>query len=184
MSSSSFLPNIIKVCLRVSTFWSTQWCSSDFYFRGDNYITKKARVVSLYVILLVLLFIPTKYYQIIPNSMGVMACTRFCFRGDNYITKKLRIVSLARSTSTGPSLYSCQILSNYVSGYQSYGALKDVSMDFCFRRDNYKSKQVRVVSLDTPTGPSLYPYQILSNYLKQYGSYSLHKILASGKIPI
>ena len=42
--------------------------------------------------------------------------------------------------------------------------------------------KVRVVSLahNTPTGPSLYPYQILSNYLKQYGSYGLHKISASG----
>ena len=43
---------------------------------------------------------------------------------------------------------------------------------------------VRVVSLarDTPADPPLYPYQILSNYLKQYGSYGLHKISASGEI--
>ena len=42
---------------------------------------------------------------------------------------------------------------------------------------------VRVVSLahNTPTGP-LHPYQISSNYLKQYGSYGLHKISASGEI--
>ena len=40
---------------------------------------------------------------------------------------------------------------------------------------------MRVVSLarDTPTGPPLHPYQI-SNYLKQYGIYGLHKTLASG----
>ena len=44
-------------------------------------------------------------------------------------------------------------------------------------------KKVRVVSpaQDTPTGPPLHPYQI-SNYLKQYGSYGLHKISASGEI--
>ena len=46
-------------------------------------------------------------------------------------------------------------------------------------------KKVRVVSLapNTPTGPplSLYPNQI-SNYLKQYGSCGLHKVLASGEI--
>ena len=44
--------------------------------------------------------------------------------------------------------------------------------------------KVRVVShaRDMPTGPPLHPYQILSNYLKQYGSYGLHKILASGEI--
>ena len=42
-------------------------------------------------------------------------------------------------------------------------------MDFCFRGDNYIMKKVRVVSLarNIPTGPPLYPYQILSNYLKQ-----------------
>ena len=41
-----------------------------------------------------------------------------------------------------------------------------------------------VVSLacDTPTGPSLHPYQIFSNYHKQYGSYGLHKISASGEL--
>ena len=64
-----------------------------------------------------------------------------------------------------------------VSGYGT--------QDFGFRGDNYiMEKKVRVVSLacDTPTGPPLHLYQILSYYLKQYGSYSLHKILASGEI--
>ena len=44
--------------------------------------------------------------------------------------------------------------------------------------------KVRVVSLarDMPTGPPLHFYQILSYYLKQYGSYGLHKILASVEI--
>ena len=56
--------------------------------------------------------------------------------------------------------------------------------NFCFRGDNYIMNTVRVVSLarDTPTGPPLHPYQILSNYLKQYGSYGLHKISASREI--
>ena len=35
---------------------------------------------------------------------------------------------------------------------------------------------------DMPTGHPLHPCQILSNYLKQYGSYGLHKISASGEI--
>ena len=83
-SSSSFLPNITKVCLRVSKLWSPQ---------GWVY--------------------------------------NFCFRGDNYIMKKVSVVYLA---------------------------------------------------CDMPTGPPLHPYQILSNYLKQYGSYGLHKISASGEI--
>ena len=37
-------------------------------------------------------------------------------------------------------------------------------------------------SCDMPTGPPLHPYQILSNYIKQYGSCGLHMILASGEI--
>ena len=55
---------------------------------------------------------------------------------------------------------------------------------FCFRGDNYIRNTVRVVSIarDTPTGPPLHPYHILSNYLKQYGSYGLHKMSASGEL--
>ena len=55
------------------------------------------------------------------------------------------------------------------------------ALDFHFRGDNYTMNKVRIVSLthNRPTGPPLHPYQILSNYLKQYGSYGLHKILAS-----
>ena len=60
---------------------------------------------------------------------------------------------------------------------------KDFS-DFYFRGDNYITKKVKVVSLvrDTTTDPSLHPYQILWNYLKQYRSYGLHKISASREI--
>ena len=56
--------------------------------------------------------------------------------------------------------------------------------NFCFRGDNYITNKVRVIFLacDTPTGPTLHPYQILSNYLKLYGSYGLQMISASGKI--
>ena len=42
-ASSSFLPNIIKICLRVSKLWSAQ----DFGFSEGNYVMKKVRVVSL-----------------------------------------------------------------------------------------------------------------------------------------
>ena len=57
---------------------------------------------------------------------------------------------------------------------------------FLLQGNNYITKKVRVVSLprDTPTGPPLHPYQILSSYLKMYGSYGLHKILVSGVIII
>ena len=69
--------------------------------------------------------------------------------------------------------------------YESYGAHKDASMDFFFRQDNYIKKKVRVVFLlarDMPTDPPFHPYQILSKYLKQYGSYGPHKISASGEL--
>ena len=85
--------------------------------------------------LLVLLFLPTKYYQIISNSMGVMACRRFLLQGDNYIRKIMRVVSLACEVPTGPPLHSYQTLPKYVLGYQSYGAHKD-EYNFCFRKDN------------------------------------------------
>ena len=59
-----------------------------------------------------------------------------------------------------------------------------MSLQFLLQGDNYLINDVRIISLmhDTPTGPPLYLYQTLSNYLKQYGSYGLHKISASGKI--
>ena len=59
---------------------------------------------------------------------------------------------------------------------------KDVSTDFCLKGDNYITKKVSVVSLarDTPTGSPLHPFQLLSNYLKQYDSYGLHKGFSFG----
>ena len=59
-----------------------------------------------------------------------------------------------------------------------------ISTDFCFRGDNYITKKVRVVSLarDMHTVPPVHPDKLLSNYLKQYGSYDLHKVSASREI--
>ena len=88
--SFTFLPNIIKVCLRVSKLWPAQ----DFRFTerdNSNFIpcvvisTAQGIKLELSLLhpthLLVFLFIPTKYYQIISNTMGVMACTRFRLQG-------------------------------------------------------------------------------------------------------
>ena len=186
-SSSSFLPNIIKICLKVSKLWSAQ----DFGFRGDNYVMKKVRVVSLacdtpsgpllhfyktlskYVFgyqsygvhkslvsgeittwrrkkwelsllhvtcLLVLLFISTKYYHIISNSMGVMACTRFRLQGRQLHNEESEL-SLLHTTSLLVRLF---ISTKY---YQNMS--KDIKVmeytrlrlkDFCFREDNYIAK--------------------------------------------
>ena len=99
--SSSSLPNIIKLSQTVWELWPAQ----DFSFGGDNYITKKMRVVSLtHNLPTVLLFIPTKYYQIVSNSMEVMACTRFQLQG-RWLHNKDRVVSLAHNMPTGSPLY-------------------------------------------------------------------------------
>ena len=49
--------------------------------------------------------------------------------------------------------------------------------DFGFKGDNYIVKTVRVVSFarDTPTGPPLHSYQILSKYVQGYRRYGEHK---------
>ena len=107
---------------------------------------------------------------ILPQTvLELLPAQDFGLREDNYLTKKVTVVSLACDMPTSPPLHSYQILPKYVKGYQSYGMHKD-DYNFCFRGDNYITNKVRVVSLarDMPTGPPLYPYQILSNYLKQY----------------
>ena len=68
-------------------------------------------------LLLYLIYIPTIYNQIISNSIGVMACTRFLIRGSNYITKKVRVVSLACGMPTGLPLHPYHILSHYLKRY-------------------------------------------------------------------
>ena len=144
LSSSSSLPNMIKLSQTVWKLWPAQ----DFGFRGDNYIMTTVRVVSLahdtttgpplhsYQI---------KYYQSMSKGIKVMERTRmrlqyFCFRGDNYIMNKVRVVSLAWDMPTGLHLHPYQI-----SNYLSMGVM--ACTDFGFRGDNYIMKTVRVVSL-------------------------------------
>ena len=81
-----------------------------------------------------------------------------CLRGDNYITKKVRIDSLA--------LLILQTL------WELWPA-----QYFHFSGDNKLTKKVKVVALasDTPTGPPLLFYQILSKYVEWYQSYGAYK---------
>ena len=91
-SSSSTLPNIIILSQSVWELWPAQ----DFGFRGDNYITRKVRVVSLsrdtpngpplhpYII------------KLSQTVWELWPAQDFGFRGDNYITKTVRVVSFAR----------------------------------------------------------------------------------------
>ena len=100
-SSPMSLPNIIKICLRVSKLRRTQ----DFGFRGDNYITKKkVRVVSC------TWHAYRSSSSFLPNIISsaylrpvweLWPAQDFGFRGDNYIMKKVRVVCHAHNTPTG-----------------------------------------------------------------------------------
>ena len=106
----------------------------------------------------------------------------FSLGGDNYITKTG--LSLLHGTCLLVLLFiSTKHYQNMSKGIKVMACTRFPVQDFGFRGDNYLTNKVTVVSLahDTPTGP-LHPYQILSNYLKQYGSYGLQKISASGEI--
>ena len=127
--------------------------------------------------LLVLLFMPTKYNQIISISIGVMGCARFQLQERKlYNEDSKSCLSCSRHTYWSSFSFLPNIIKICLRVAKLWPA-----QDFGFRGDDYFTNNVRVVSLarDTPTGPPLHPYQILSNYLKQYGGYGLHKISAS-----
>ena len=60
----------------------------------------------------------------------------------------------------------------------------EFGLEICSGEITRKNNKARVVFIicNTPTSFDICPYQILSNYLKQYGSYDLHMISASGAI--
>ena len=99
-SSSSFLPNIIKICLRVSKLWPAQ----DFRFRGDNYTTNKKITLS---------YTQRAYWSSSSSLPNIIKLSQtvgelwpafdFGFRRGNYIRKTVRVVSLARDTPIGHS---------------------------------------------------------------------------------
>ena len=83
-SPSTFLPNMIKKCLRVSKLWSAQGWGYNISDSGE--ITTSTYRIQWELSLmhgtcLLVLFIPTKYYQITSNSMGVTACRLFQLQG-------------------------------------------------------------------------------------------------------
>ena len=77
-SSSSSLPNMIKLSQTVRELWSAQ----GFGFRGYNYIMKIELSLLHVTCLLVLLYIPTKYYQNMSKGIQVMELTRMCLLTD------------------------------------------------------------------------------------------------------
>ena len=76
------VPNIIKIFHINKNLLSAQ----DFCFKIlSGEITRKRTQYELFFLhaafLLDLVYVPTIYYQIISNSVGVMACTRFLLHG-------------------------------------------------------------------------------------------------------
>ena len=165
------------------TVWEL-WPAQDFGFRGDNYKTKTVRVISLaldtppgpplqsYQIL-------SKYVEGYQSHGAHNDEYNFCFRGDNELSENC--LSCTRHAYWSSSSFLPNILKLSQTVWELWPA-----QDFGVRGDDYITKTVRVVSLarDTPTGPPLHSYQIYSNYLRQYGSYGLRKISASGEMTI
>ena len=80
-------------------------------------------------------------------------------------------------TLSGPALYFYQVLRNYLKRYQSYRA--DTISILKITKGNNSAKNVggvTVVDLCTLSGPALYFYQVLRNYLKRYQSYRVDMI--------
>ena len=154
-SYSSFLQNIIKICLRVSKLWSAGEITT--------YRRLKWELSLLHVTcLLVLLLICTKYYHI-SNSIRVMACTRFRLQVRQLHTEESEsCLSCTRHSfwSSSSSLRIIIKLSQLV--WELWPA-----QNFGFRGDNYTTITVGVITLarDTPTGPPLHFYQTLSKYV-------------------
>ena len=123
-----------------------------------------------------MLYISTKFREIILNSIKVIERTPFLYwklqRG--IIPPKnvggVNIVYLC--TSSGHALYLCQLSWNYLEWYQSYRA-DTISIRKITKGDN-SAKNVggeTVFNLCTLSGHALYFYQVLWNYLKRYQSY-------------
>ena len=119
--SSSSLPNLIKLS---HTIWELcpRW---DFGFRGDNYITKTVRVITL------ARNIPTgpllHFYQTLSKYvLGYKSYGLHKISASGEITTQLivRVVSLTHNTPTGPPLHPYQILSNYLKQYGNNGLHK------------------------------------------------------------
>ena len=125
---------------------------------------------------LVMLYISTKFCEIISNGIKVIERTRFLYRKfqRGIIPQKnvggVTVVDLC--TSSGHALYFYQVLWNYLKRYQSYRA--DTISILKITKGNNSAKNVggvTVVNLCTSSDHGLYLYQVSWNYLKRYQSY-------------
>ena len=76
--------NIMKIFQVIKKLWSAQKFDLDIH--SGEITRKKEQKQSSFLdvtllIDLICMYVTTIYYQIIPNSMGIKACTRFLFQG-------------------------------------------------------------------------------------------------------
>ena len=141
-------------------------------FRGDNHKKIKAKVV------LLACDAPTWpdicSYQLLSNylkHMGVIACRRFWLQGTKAHNEEVRVVSVASNTPTVLIFTSNKYYQNISNHYVDMKCTI-IWLINSFRGDKPKKTRVVLLAIDTPTWPDIWFCQIISNYLKQYGSYS------------
>ena len=129
----------------------------------------------------VLLYISTKFREIILNSIKVIERTPFLYwklqRGiiQQKIVGGATVVNLCMSS--GHALYLCQVSWNDIKRYQSY-RVSTISIRKITKGNNSAKNAggATVVNLCTSSNHALYFYQVLWNYLKRYQSYKVDTI--------
>ena len=130
---------------------------------------------------LVMLYISTKFRDIISNSIKVVERTPFLYwkleKGNNSEKNVggVNIVNLCKSS--GHALYLCQLSWNYLERYQSYRA--DTISIWKITKGNNSTKNVggvNIVNLCKSSGHALYFCQLSWNYLERYQSYTADTI--------
>ena len=128
-----------------------------------------------------MLYISTKFREIISNSIKVIERTPFLYwkleKGNNSDKNVggVNIVNLCKSS--GHALYLCQLSWNYIERYQSYRA--DTISIWKITKGNNSEKNVggvNIVNLCKSSGHALYLCQLSWNYLEQYQSYTADTI--------
>ena len=123
-----------------------------------------------------MLYISTKFREIISNSIKVIERTPFLYwkleKGNNSEKNVggVNIVNLCKSS--GHALYLCQLSWNYLERYQSYRA--DTISIWKITKGNNSTKSVggvNIVNLCKSSGHALYLCQLSWNYLERYQSY-------------
>ena len=112
-----------------------------------------------------MLYISTKFCEIILNGIKVIERTRFLygkFQRSNSAKNVGGVTGVDLCTLSGHTLYFYQVLRNYLKRYQSYRA--DTISILNITKGNYFAKNVGgviVVDLCTSSGHALYFYQVL-----------------------